>query len=808
MDERDLWHSLRATNERDMDDLRQLSASIADDPSPLGAIRDLADRAGLGPRARNGWSLGMEPAGLADTDAARAFVDLMSRHPAVRERRRLDVALPLVGPGEDDPRLFDYRREASDLLALGAIVAGTLNLDDQFVEALVEVAIGPDAFSFLLRPLLVGKPIPDFDDPPIPQWLLDLAREIDRRTCLAGLVGALANFGVAAHGSRSTSDANGIISLNPNRACEGHTIEIYGSGFGAQAVGTEIFFPSRSGSCKPGEIVSWADTYIQVKVPQNVGVGCVGFVRRAAGAGNLAEAAAELAGQMEHCIGPAASQAASNLRHVGPFHFSCPPCLPDKANYFTGGVAQISHFAVNGGVDVEVEPGAQLVLSWAVTNATQVWITRISGTAPFTPPTSALPLTGSYSLGPFHGSSPATGTYRLTANNSCGQVERTVTVRLTKRPKLAIQAVEVVQAIQRADNSVSLVEGKRTAVRIFVDSGMTGGFNLGSGPDVQPNVTGRVIAFPVAGNQGFSLGPAWPPGTVAARPPSTMNRNDATHSLQFELPANLAAGDVDLHVRVAVSGHENDVGGDFVASTTTRLTFQPSATQEVLPFLIADPVWGLPAPTLAEFNTALQGARSRYPVADAGFIVNPPIAYSTSAFLRNRDLTTVLGWQLLLLDLVTMVFVLPSTPVGGVRAGLVPRDPQNLVDANGNQTQYALNGVAMTGTLLTVPSFLSQATLQGTFAHEFGHSVGLGHAPCPPPCAIANCADCNNPPDGIDSRLPGVTDDTGMDVASRTIIPVSRGEIMSYCGDTSRCRGVTRWPSTAAWDIIYGSLPI
>jgi hypothetical protein len=121
----------------------------------------------------------------------------------------------------------------------------------------------------------------------------------------------------------------------------------------------------------------------------------------------------------------------------------------------------------------------------------------------------------------------------------------------------------------------------------------------------------------------------------------------------------------------------------------------------------------------------------------------------------------------------------------------VPRDPGNL------RGPYALNGMGFPRFGATMPALVAQAGLRGTFAHEMGHTFSVNHAPC-----------CTNFWDNIDGRLPGGTEDVGFDVPANTVIPAGRGELMSYCGDTSRCPGSTRWPSIALYEILFKSLGI
>jgi hypothetical protein len=106
-------------------------------------------------------------------------------------------------------------------------------------------------------------------------------------------------------------------------------------------------------------------------------------------------------------------------------------------------------------------------------------------------------------------------------------------------PTLAITDIEVVQAIQRAGNSVRLVQGKRTLVRVFVDSGLRSGEIAGAGPNEWPGVTGSLTVSDLAGNAIATLQPIDPQRRMTAR--SGEHRPRAMESLaQFRTVAGHA----------------------------------------------------------------------------------------------------------------------------------------------------------------------------------------------------------------------------------------------------------------------------
>lgn len=336
-------------------------------------------------------------------------------------------------------------------------------------------------------------------------------------------------------------------------------------------------------------------------------------------------------------------------------------------------------------------------------------------------------------------------------------------------PALDITAIEVVQTIQQVGNTISLATGHRTVVRAFVGSGQA---------TPVANVTGRADFTAIASNGTQTSLFATPlNGPITA--PVTPNRDNQNDSLNFEVPITLTRDilRIEVHAWVGTTPPTQE------SVLVTGVEFQPRKRHEILPLLVRDTrTTGPtpPVPTMANFFTSMQGAVDRLPLADPGFS-NPGFLLSSSRTIDfGGDLTQRGGFDALLSDVTHLIFWFQGN-AGGTRAALVAND-----------ARYAINGIATGGQFLNALSFVAQSGLQGTFAHELTHTLGINHAPR-----------CTSSSDGIDNRLPGGTEDVGFHVAQNTLIPRDRGELMSYSGDTSRCPGPTRWPSIALWRIIY-----
>lgn len=634
-----------------------------------------------------------------------------------------------------------------------------------------------------------GEPLlwpPDGEPTGGPSDFCEDVEELCRELVAEGLSGPPLPTSTYATGITSVSAAN----------CTGTiaTVTITGSGFGvAQPADVNVLVWD-----VVAQVVSWSDTQIVVTVPADTTSGCVGFRNETIEAQrrHLHELNQQNWEQLItglKCLGERGT-----LPQRLPYSSSKPPCM--ESNFFAGTLPEIEQFLVNGGGwgFITVEPNTNLSLTWLVRNADTVRIQRTSGAGPdvnvVNPPGNIL------NLGVFTGTQPVDATYELTATNTCGTVTRTVGVRLRKTPALQIVGIEVIQAIQQfsltnpgQNNSVPLVANKRTMVRVYIDSGITDGFNNGGGANRQANVTGRITAD-FFGGPPAGADPLNPGGIITARPAMQISRaardanNFPTQTLNFELPFDQLFGLAQITARVWVQGHENDFGSGWMdIDSSTLVNFQPRRSRVLGQILVEDDNLGLIAPFPSQYNTSLQGARTRYPIAEDGFVVFVPPIFRNWRTSHDLTRTIQLPTGQVVPDLDPWSDLLDDIDDFGddyegvdIWTAVVPNDPR-----------YTINGLGTVGTGDgNLPHFVAQTTLPATFAHEMGHNFAINHANCG--AAL--------PGNVLDPRLPVATEDIGMDVATRQLVAAGQAELMCSGGPQ------TRWPSIAFWNIVFNAL--
>jgi hypothetical protein len=208
-------------------------------------------------------------------------------------------------------------------------------------------------------------------------------------------------------------------------------------------------------------------------------------------------------------------------------------------------------------------------------------------------------------LAPVTGLASLTGQYRLTASNRCGDTPAFAEFSMRRIPQLSIGRIEVVQSTQTPTNTVPLVTNRRTAVRVFVDSGISDGFDFGTG--LGPNRVGNLHATLVAENLDtgavFDCGYPWG-GPRLAGP--ALDRDTLGDSINFDVPLAACDGNVQFRATVTQPGPPASSSAA-PASGSVTVSFAPLGKQEFLPFLVTDPSSALPTPTMGGFYSCLAG---------------------------------------------------------------------------------------------------------------------------------------------------------------------------------------------------------
>ncbi len=166
-------------------------------------------------------------------------------------------------------------------------------------------------------------------------------------------------------------------------------------------------------------------------------------------------------------------------------------------------------------------------------------------------------------------------------------------------------------------------------------------------------------------------GPPWP-GSQANPSP---NRDVLADSYNFDVPIAACQENVRFRAVVAVKGLPGAPPVSW-ATGSTDVSFTPKPAQELLPLPISDPSCPSPAPTMAAFTANVTGfggptrAQPFRPLP-GGFTVNPPLSMTLSP---AENLRIGLIWSVPVAKIATTFFLFPSTPVGGIKAAIVPGD--------------------------------------------------------------------------------------------------------------------------------------
>jgi hypothetical protein len=325
-------------------------------------------------------------------------------------------------------------------------------------------------------------------------------------------------------------------------------------------------------------------------------------------------------------------------------------------------------------------------------------------------------------------------------------------------PDMRLDAMEVTQAIQDLNNSVELVAGKRTYVRVHAAS---------------PVNTTAVFAT-LTGKRGMiTLAPVLNPGnpgsniTVRTAP----NRGQINDSFWFELPASwTTAGSLTLTARLDPNNAKNDlVQANNIRTVTVNFLNTPPLRLKLMN--VQYTVGATTYLESANHLTALESwLRRAYPISNLQ-VTRQTFVYP-SAGLPNVD--TLHGW-LALGKLLNIIFSGEDGRI--VYYGVVD-------DGGGFMRGKALS---IPGTIAAGPSGPGDWgwDFDGSYndwygGHEIGHTRGRYHAEF---CGATGGASYPYPGGRISPVLTGNGAIYGFDITTRAIYPPSWTDVMTYCAN-------------------------
>jgi NTE family protein len=389
-------------------------------------------------RERSNWAATAAVGGesVPDPAGARTVLDVLHRNRARTWRGAPDWLAKDTG---NSVQALTYKSRAAGILAFGAhlLFAGVPDPRDAMTD-LARVAFGVQPSSTRLADVLLAPPLRD-RPPPAPGGPRDGFDDFLRRTCAEEIMSAGTEFGkVAAARPRPFPGAE-VSDVDPRHACPGEEVTVRGTGFGdARPDGVSVVMTRRGGACVAAEVVRWSDTELVVRVPPEVGYGCVGLIQQPPGFDRIAEVSGRFADALDSCLGPVAHVAAHRIRTSlgSAVTAACPDCA-DPRGRFGGGPPVIRLFTANNRSLAEVVPGVGLELRWIVEGATEVTITPEDGVLP------ALgglldPANGQRRVENLRLADGTVARYRLTATNRCGDETAWVTVVFTQRTAIVL----------------------------------------------------------------------------------------------------------------------------------------------------------------------------------------------------------------------------------------------------------------------------------------------------------------------------------------------------------------------------------
>jgi len=325
-------------------------------------------------------------------------------------------------------------------------------------------------------------------------------------------------------------------------------------------------------------------------------------------------------------------------------------------------------------------------------------------------------------------------------------------------PDMRLNAIEVTQAIQDLNNSVDLVAGKRTYVRVHASSPV-------NQADVYATLYGKhgwVNLAPI-------LGPGNPGGDITVR--TSPDRGQINDSFWFELPSSwTTAGNLTLTARLDPNNAKFDPNQSNNTSTIT-VNFKTTPPLRLRLVNVQYTVGGNTYLAASSHLNALESwLRRAYPINSLQ-VTRQTMVYPTNG-LPNVD--TLHQW-LALIKLLRMIF-------NGEDGRIVY---YGVVDDGGGFMRGKAAGIP--STIAAGPSGSGNWgwDFDGSYndwygGHEIGHTRGRYHAEF---CGATGGASYPYPGGRISPDLTGNGAIYGFDITTRAIYPPTWEDVMTYCNN-------------------------
>jgi hypothetical protein len=324
---------------------------------------------------------------------------------------------------------------------------------------------------------------------------------------------------------------------------------------------------------------------------------------------------------------------------------------------------------------------------------------------------------------------------------------------------LVLTGFEVTQVVQDPQNSVPLVAGKSTMLRIYARTG-----------DSKQALSNIRIAI-TATRSGANLSSS--PSIMTATLPLANSRGDINSTLNMKLPANWLSGTIDLTVRLDPDNQVAETNENNNA-ITQRLTFTqvPPLNVKIIPIRYTHNPNGrtYAAPTQDIISSWIF---KTYPIHQ--IVISWHAPYNFTGDLMKTD-----DW-LRLLNEITALKKSEGAPNGQIYYGLVPPS-----DSSSTWFHGGVAGIGWVGSRTSV-GMNSASTAGQIAAHEIGHNMGMMHTPC-------------GSPSGLDASYPysdGSIGQFGIDVSTGQLFSSSTKDVMSYCNP--------KWISDYTYKALYRS---